>query len=290
MSNSAADPFGLSPLWNALLAIYKAFSEICDRYGLRYYVTDGNAIGAVRHHGFIPWDDDFDVSMPRPDYERFIAIAGQELPAYLKVVNWRNTPEFDCMFLKIQDVRRERVLEVEEKVGYQLSNGIFIDIFPIDGYPESKVAEVWYLARMKCLWLLKRYYAETLTAQTPKGKVAWIIGWLISLVAFKIRSNADCLEMADILNQRDVFGETKMCGRSATTMWKRVVIPTETYGTPVYFDFTDGVRVPLPHDFDTYLSYDYPNYMTLPPEEKRRPSHTYAKRCAWWLGPTMGEA
>ena len=61
------DKFGLKPIWEAILEIYDEFCKICDRHGLRYYVTDGNALGAVRHKGFIPWDDDIDLAMSSED-------------------------------------------------------------------------------------------------------------------------------------------------------------------------------------------------------------------------------
>ena len=116
--------FNLRPVWDATLEVYKAVAALCDKHHLRYYVTYGCALGAVRHRGFIPWDDDFDMSMPREDYQRFIALATKELPPYLKFVNWRNTPEFSMLCGKIQDVREDRIKSIEKSCGRLLSNGI----------------------------------------------------------------------------------------------------------------------------------------------------------------------
>lgn len=278
--------YNLRPLWNALLNIYSVFAEICDRNDLRFYVTDGTALGAVRHKGFIPWDDDFDISMPRPDYEKFLAIAAKELPSYYRVVNWKNTPEFDCMFTKIQDCRRDNIEAVEKKLGWRLSNGLFLDIFPIDGYPDSKLGAYYYRFRMKILWFMRRYYATKFSSHTLKGKFAWIIGLGFASILWNIKSLSSCLEAADNLNKSCAFGETILTGRSATTMWKRFILPCTVYGTPKYFEFDGKLKVPVPNDYDAFLKYDYNDYMTLPPKDKRHPTHSYSDYCPWWLGPT----
>ena len=79
--------YGLRPLWDALYEIYEEFAKICDKHGLRYYAFAGTLLGAIRHNGFIPWDDDLDVAMPRPDYEKFIQISKTELPRHLNFVD-----------------------------------------------------------------------------------------------------------------------------------------------------------------------------------------------------------
>lgn len=280
------DPNNLRSLWSGLLDIYSIFADICERNGLVFYLTDGNAIGAVRHQGFIPWDDDLDVSMPRPDYERFLEIASSELPSFLKIVNWKNTPEFDCMFTKIQDCRREKIESIEKKIGFKLSNGLFIDIFPIDGYPDEAVKRICYYIKIKMLWLIRRFFVEKFSEQKWKGKMAWLLGGLLRFVFPQINSLSSCLYVANELNKSHPYGKTTLTGRSATTMWKRFILPCSVYGEPVYFDYEENYKVPLPRDYDTFLRYDYPNYMMLPPEDKRHPTHSYSDYCPWWLGPT----
>ena len=85
-------PYNLAPVWKVVLDIYREFAAICQRHSLRHYAAFGTALGAVRHKGFIPWDDDFDVMMPRPDYERLIEIAPSELPAHLQFLSKKTTP------------------------------------------------------------------------------------------------------------------------------------------------------------------------------------------------------
>lgn len=254
------DPFGLRPLWDASLEIYREIAKICDRHGLRYYVTDGTALGAVRHKGFIPWDDDFDISMPRPDYEKIKKIFRAELPAYLKFVDFHNTPEFGYLFGKVQDCRREKIEALEKDIGSQLSNGLSIDIFPIEGYPKSRFVG-------KAICFLSRLFGRV--ARTRGG---WrYIG----------------MRGCEMLAKMFPFEKSDLTGRtcSALSVYRRAGLARLAWGTPVKMEFDRGA-VPVPSDVGAYLKNEYGDYMKLPPKEKRHPTHGYAKRCPWWLGPT----
>lgn len=90
-----------------LLSIYQAFASVCKKHKLRHWVAFGTMLGAVRHNGFIPWDDDFDVFMLREDYEKFLTVANKELPEYFKVVTHRNCSAYPVAFGKIQESRRD---------------------------------------------------------------------------------------------------------------------------------------------------------------------------------------
>ena len=96
------------------MEIVKAVVKICDRHGLIYYMLGGTMLGAIRHKGFIPWDDDIDLGMPRDDYEKFLEIAPNELPDTLKVVNYRNTPEYQYYITRVLDTDTK---VIEERIG-----------------------------------------------------------------------------------------------------------------------------------------------------------------------------
>lgn len=115
--------------WNAtILDILKAFIDICNKYHLRYYCCAGTAIGAARHHGMIPWDDDIDVLMPRPDYDRLLEIAKHEDFGKYEVVTPYNNESYPLYFSKL--VNRETTL-IEEKERPCII-GLYVDIFPLD--------------------------------------------------------------------------------------------------------------------------------------------------------------
>lgn len=288
MSDQVKDPFGLTPLWTALLEVYQAFAAVCARYGLRHFVAFGTLLGAVRHKGFIPWDDDFDVLMPRPDYEKFVEISKMELPKHLKFVNWHNTKEFKLLFGKIQDSRRDEVLRVEREIGHQLSNGIFIDIFPIDGYPTSRIGRVVE----KTCGSLRTSYFRFLTrknrppAKTLLGKVSTFVGCLVSPL-YLFRSQAAMMQMAEDVALSRSFNAL----RSSAVTGNRVGSYEVVYPSGIFTDVKmvqfASIMVPVPSEVETLLRLSYGDYMQLPPEECRRPSHEYGTRCSWWLGPTM---
>ena len=282
------DKFGLRPIWEATFSIYQQVAAICDRHGLRYYATDGTAIGAVRHKGFIPWDDDFDISMPRPDYEKFKKIAAEELPENLKWVDWHNSPEMSVLFGKVHDCRKEVVLALEEKVGRTLSNGVYIDIFPIDGYPPAAVSRLWIKICTVIPKCIIRFKSMKLNQQTSKGKVIWLFGALFSALLPWV-SKERCMQFFERMLLKYGFDDCEFTGRSCSllTVLRRAPLARGAWGRPTPHEFEDSA-VMLPEDFDAHLRNEYVkfHYMTLPPESCRYPSHSYSWRCPWWLGPT----
>lgn len=277
----------LAPVWAATLEIYREVARICDRHHLRYYLTDGSAIGAVRHHGFIPWDDDFDMSMPREDYRKFIAYARAELPPHLKFLNWENCPEFCFLFGKVQDCRRDMVESVERDCGYMLSNGLYIDIIPIDGYPTSVLEKEFvkiYTYLLRALWRAKFGIFRN---QSRKGKLLCVLGHVFSMFVPWIRYPEQIMARCEKLLCRHAFSESENTQRASVflTGLNRSPLPKSWWGKATMCAFCD-IQVPLPHDYDSYLHFYFGEYMKLPPPEKRKPSHGYAHRCGWWLGPT----
>lgn len=280
------DEYNLCPVWEAILDVYNEFRSICDRHSLRYYITDGTAIGAVRHNGFIPWDDDFDLSMPREDYEKFIEIAKDELPQHLKFVNWKNTPELTMMVGKIQDVRRDRIIAIEEQIGRMLPGGIYIDIFPIDGYPESRLEIFWVRLVTSILSSIIRFRCMSLKQQSRKGCIVWFLGACWSTL-MPWMTHKRCMNICEGFLLRHPFETSRNTGRASLriTLLNRTPLAKTVWGEPIRHEFC-GLQVPLPHGFDTYLRALYGDYMQPPPIEKRQPGHVYSWRCPWWLGPT----
>jgi lipopolysaccharide cholinephosphotransferase len=280
------DDINLKPVWDAILDVYREVSRICDRHGLRYYLTDGTALGAVRHQGFIPWDDDFDMSMPREDYEAFVKIAKDELPEHLKFVNWENTPEFMLLFGKVQDSRREVIEKIEAQCGYTLSSGIYIDIIPVDGYPESRLERFWVKWYVRILSCMIRFRCMRLGDQSKKGRLVWLAGLVFSIL-LPWKDGQSCKRTCEKFLLRHPFASARLVGRASMrlTMLNRRPMPAEYWCEPSSGQF-NGIDVPLPHDIDAYLKFYYGDYMKLPPESQRHHSHEYKYRCAWWLGPT----
>lgn len=127
------------------IEILRNVVAILDKNNLQYYMIAGTLLGAVRHHGFIPWDDDIDIAMPRKDYEQFLAKNSNELPNNLHVKNFRNDSNFKYYITRIVD-DRYKVIELRNRNSKESITNISIDIFPIDGVPNNKIKRnIYYL-------------------------------------------------------------------------------------------------------------------------------------------------
>ena len=133
----------LRKVQNAELDILKEFIEICRKINVRYYVIDGTLLGAVRHQGFIPWDDDIDIGMFREDYEKFVALAPQVLPECLFLQTYRTDEEYYRNSGKIRNSNTTMIETVVKDL--RMNHGVFIDIFPLDNYPTNMTAVIWYI-------------------------------------------------------------------------------------------------------------------------------------------------
>ena len=112
------------------LDILKAFIDVCKKNSLNYYLLGGSCLGAVRHHGIIPWDDDIDVGLLRADYNKFMEVGQKYLPEHYFLQNYRTDPEYYVNFAKIRD-SRTTFIESSLK-NLHINHGVYIDVFPLD--------------------------------------------------------------------------------------------------------------------------------------------------------------
>lgn len=285
---TSEDPFHFTPLWNAVLDIYLEFAAICERHGLRHYVIGGTLLGAVRHKGFIPWDDDFDLAMPRQDYDKFKELAKTELPQHFQWMDRHNTPEFRSLFGKVMDCRREKIAELEHAVGHQLSNGLFIDVFPVDGYYLTGFAALkrkWseFVCQSVVRFLTRKGRPP---AKTLAGKVSTFAGGLLIPFCPHLWGVRKCGDRAENIFRSLPFVDDRVSGLNGVNCGAvQMVFKPGLFSTPVQLPF-EGIKVAAPAQYLDFLAINYGDYMKLPPEDKRVPSHEYAARCPWWLGPT----
>ena len=219
--------------------IYRDIERICKAHDLRFYAVYGTALGAVRHKGFIPWDDDLDLAMPRYDYMRFLEIAENKLPDYLRVISiYKNPKDYHLMFAKILYTRDEVIARVQKESNLSLSQGLFVDIFPMDGHPRSTIDFF--------MWAVKRAILRR------RKSVTELDNWFRRFDYDSSPCVNWCLDNYSVLKRRMVSAMT----------------------------FGDGVDVPfgnatirIPSCVDVHLRSEYGDYMKLPPESERIPSH-----------------
>lgn len=129
-------PAKMKKVWNVEIDILEQIKHICNKYNLTYYAIAGTLLGAIRHGGFIPWDDDLDIGMPREDYNKFIQVADKELPDCLFAQTYINTKSFPYDMIKIRNSKTTGFTPWEKNEN--CNKGIFVDIFPIDNFSDDE--------------------------------------------------------------------------------------------------------------------------------------------------------
>ena len=251
------------------LDIVKAVVSICDKYGLTYYMLGGTMLGAVRHKGFIPWDDDVDLGFPRKDYELFLEIASKELPNHLKVVNYKTDPEYHYYITRILDTKT-RV--EEERIGNDNRyTNASIDIFPIDGTPNNKILRIIYLFRV--LYhraLMSLCYKDSIDRKRSRGSAEKVLLWVMERIPIeKMTTPLKQKEKIDKLLRNQKIEGAKYIGNIMGAYRTKEIVPAEFYGKGKMYPF-ENIELRGMELADEYLRYTYGDYMKLPPEDKRK--------------------
>ena len=246
------------------------FHHFCEEHGLRYFLDSGTLLGAVRHKGFIPWDDDIDVAMPRPDYERLRELYPKHNTAGNYVLHdYRRNPACPYPFLKISDENTLMLVPGKDDI---FPMGLFIDIFPLDGMPETGRAMRRHAKRIKFLRNLSVLSAlhTGIKGRSPlKAFLVWLFKRLphgsspgywngrIERMALKYP-----LKGSRYVGDA-VFGDTNANCQA---------VRAEVYEHPMPVEF-EGHQLWGMEDYDQYLTVCYGDYMTPPPVERRQGIH-----------------
>lgn len=241
----------------------KHFVDICKELNLKYYVWGGTLLGAVRHKGFIPWDDDIDVGMPRKDYNIFMEKAKAFLPEYYFLQNYITDPEYTLGYAKLRD-SRTAYIETAFNKKKNMNHGMFIDIFPLDYYPNLKLRQFIYDKRMTVYNKRLRDSLNIVHSTQLKFRL------YTKIAAFLLPDEHIACEKRDALMSSVKSSNTlaNICGA-----WgKKEYMPIEWIGNGTLLEF-EGMKVVAPEYYDKCLTQVYGDYMTLPPVEKRKSHH-----------------
>lgn len=275
--------YDLEPIWQAILDVYQEVERVCTAHQLRFYAGFGTALGALRHQGFIPWDDDFDLVMPLSDYRRFLEIAEVELPSHLCLITPANTPEIAThSYSKVLDVRFERTDELSRRTGHPLPDGINIDIFPLSGAPRVSFAERF----RRVLLRMRRNYIMKAACPTLKSRIARILGAMLTPVFPHYRTPADVWALDEQMLSQYPFDESEYVGHYIPPHF--VVAescPRSVFDKARRVPF-QGRSVLVPVGVEEMLASCYGDFMELPPEEKRCLGHAQRTPHPWKYGPT----
>lgn len=265
-------PEQLKQLQRVELEILEVISEICDNHRITWWLEGGSALGAMRHQGFIPWDDDVDLGMLYEDYVRFLEVAPVELPENMRLDDPAKNKHMACMFAKV--VRTDTVFETLETRDAGYDQGVFVDIFPY-GVAASSGAESLAQQRALLRCVRKRYLFASGNIKVPHrgllGKA--------ELVACKIAHQLiNAFSSPERMNRK--FWETAFSGnperRPACT--GDSIISYCYPETPIAYErmfptqkvaFEDRL-FPVIHDVEYYLQAEYGDWRRLPPVEDRK--------------------
>lgn len=246
------------------LEILKRIDGICRKHGISYSLFGGTLLGAVRHEGFIPWDDDLDICMSRSEYERFLRAWEEERPAGYILQNKDNTPAFTQSFTKI---RKEHTcfLQYDWERG-RYHTGIFIDIFPIDRTPTGR------LGRLLFQWDALTHQLFTREFVPPKGSTLQktVSRVLLTLITPR-RREAYRMRKLNRIKRNEGQSELPRAGIYTLDSIRRV-LPNDFLDRFILLRFEDSSFL-CSAKWNEYLTATYGDYMSLPPEDERTWTH-----------------
>lgn len=250
-----------------LLIIFDEFIRVCEENNLIYYLGGGSLIGAVRHKGFIPWDDDMDIFMPRRDYENLYKI-------WNKVANtdrfalFRTTQNSNYHFRCLGVADKETTHIKKYNVNEDIIHALFIDIIPYDGIPNSSIGRIKQIFAA----ILFSIYNVQRMPNFEKGMVSFITKILLNTIKspearYKIWQWAE-----KEISKYDLF-DTEYCKELTTDKSALTRVLKSSWFTKTKFAYFEGRKVRIPNGAEEYLTSIWGDYMQLPPEKDRVPKH-----------------
>ena len=242
-----------------LLEILVYFRDFCEGHQLKFWLTGGTLLGAIRHHGFIPWDDDIDVQMPRDDYEKLLTIWNKEADTS-KFVCEHPTEQRNTGFpmAMIRNVNTTCIYEHSAKL--DICHGLKIDVEYMDGVPSNFFAAKLHYIIENVMDLCK---IGRIPSHTNLAKKT--ISWIILKFAYSNHLKWKVISICEKFLRKYSFYNCEYARFSNCNMQKR-----SSFDILIYVDF-EGYKMPIPKEYNDVLTRSYGDYMKLPPENERHP-------------------
>lgn len=239
-----------------ILEIVLEIDRICEKHNIKYYLAYGTAIGAVRHSGFIPWDDDADIQMFKEDFIKFKEVCKTELGDKYFFQDWDTDKGYKSFLPKIR-INNTAFVEGWSK-DWDMHQGIYVDIFILDECPDNKKIQDLNIKIRKYTEFTRRgIYNKENTKSILKNIIRPLVKNNTILNIWKALIYNNCKKDDKLCIDINDFGN---------------IFPKDVFGTPRKMDF-EGYKLSVPEKVEDYLTYYYGDFMTLPPEEKRVSHH-----------------
>ena len=257
----------ISEIQQMELGIMEYIHEVCQKIGVKYFLAYGSLIGAVRHQGFIPWDDDMDICMLRDDYEKLQDYLIAHPDERYEVMSYKNNINYVYPFMKVQD---NRTYLLEEDVRIDSDMGIYVDIFPVDGYEDDqafkdKMTKIIKKRQLSC------YTFKGIT--NTKSVVNSIIRYISVIIFYFTNTNKYVAQIDELAKSRKVedyeLVDYLIYKDMNKPVWKREWLEQVESGS------FEGKEFMIPKHYHEILTSDYGDYMQLPPVEQRVSHHDF---------------
>lgn len=249
------------------LGIMEYIHEVCQKIGVKYFLAYGSLIGAVRHTGFIPWDDDMDICMLREDYEKLQDYLIANPDERYKVMSYKNNLNYVYPFMKVQD---NQTYLLEEDVRIDSNMGIYVDIFPVDGYEDDSVF------KDKMTRLIKKRQLSCYTFKgitNTKSLLNSLIRYISVIIFYFTNTNKYIRGIDDLAQSRKVddyeLVDYLIYKDMNKPVWKREWLKQTITGV------FEGKEFMIPKNYHEILTSDYGDYTQLPPVELRFSHHDF---------------
>ena len=254
--------------------LLKQYIDFCNKHNLKYFLMAGTLLGAIRHKGFIPWDDDIDVAMPREDYDKFCELAAKEFTGDTFFQSYKTDKNFPYVFSKLRDSNTTFIETVYKHV--DMNQGVYLDIFPLDGISKHNANKYWlhikiYLQAL--IWFLG-WPVVLFRKPRPKFFLTDILIDIIVFPFFLFRINNWSKKAYEKILKSIPFKKAKLvaniqCGDYRN---KKNIYPKELLDEVIDWPFEDLI-CKVPKEYDKFLTLSYGDYMKLPPKSKQIGHH-----------------
>lgn len=256
-------------IWAIELDLVSKLLNVCERHGIKIIAMSGTLLGCVRHRGFIPWDDDLDVALPRKDFEKLIKVASEEFSYPYFFQTAETDRRYFCGYARLRNSETTGIISYTPSVNY--NNGIYIDIYVLDGYADNKVSDFLYTVKRNILEKVMRLFTYE-RGDNNNGRILSSIKIFLKSVVLKYFRYEDILKkykihMNKYCNSERIGLQTHK-KKERSKYWVR----RSDFDSIEYLDF-EMIKLPVPKNYDEILTHIYGNYMELPSIQERGKWH-----------------
>lgn len=249
------------------LAILKFFHSFCVKNNIRYFISHGTLLGAIRYKGFIPWDDDLDVLVPREDYDRLLTVFKDTERYQLRA--YEKNRDYAFPYAKLCDMSTRKI---EGGYASRVELGLDIDVFPLDHWDDNLEK-----AKQESKIQKRNMFRLGLTKLQKPDSINPVKRFIkgIAMAVFKLRGSAYYVEkIIRGANKPEQYGSRYVGGKAWNVYGQRDILPAEVFAEAIELEF-EGEKFFAPVGYDAFLTSLYGDYLPEPPVEKRKTHHSF---------------